>query len=155
MNQVYPKALATIEKTTANAAGIRVITVVNSEFEEKAVNTAIAYQDAFNEGNVKKTDSFLNFPHARVGADGKLVIAEKPGDTLPPDFFDRFRKVYGWNHSCWDSRTVIQSNDDKVHLMVTFSRYRLDGSKIGTFPSIWVITNQGEHWGIKMRSSYA
>ena len=155
MNQVYPKAIATIEQNTPDAPGIRVITMVNSEAEEHAVNTAVAYQDAFNEGDVKKTDSFLNFPHARVGADGKLVIAAKPGETLPTDFFERFRKVYGWNHSCWDSRTVIQSNADKVHLMVTFSRYRTDGSKIGTFPSIWVITNQVGHWGIKMRSSYA
>jgi hypothetical protein len=155
VNQVYPKAIATIEKTTEKAIGYRVITIVNSEPEENAVNTAIAYQDAFNEGDVKKTDSFLNFPHARVGADGKLVVAEKIGDTLPPEFFERFRKVYGWNHSCWDSRTVIQSNDIKVHLMVTFSRYRTDGTKIGTFPSIWIITDQDGHWGIKMRSSYA
>jgi len=155
MGEVYPKAIATIEKITPEAAGVRVITIVNSEAEEAAVNTAIAYQDAFNEADAKKTDSFLNFPHARVGANLQLVVAEKPGDTLQPDFFERFRTVYGWNHSCWDSRTVLQSNDKKVHLMVTFSRYRRDGTKIGTFPSMWVITKQDGHWGIKMRSSYA
>jgi len=155
MAEVYPKGIACIEKITPDAAGVRVITIVNSDAEENAVNTAINYHDAFNEGDVTKTNLFLNFPHARVGADGKLVIAEKPRDMLPADFFTRFRTEYGWNHTCCDSRTVIQSNESKVHLMVTFSRYRKDGSKIGTFPSLWVITKQDGHWGIKMRSSHA
>ena len=155
MEQHYPKAISTIEKITSESEGYRVITVINSEAEENATNTAIAYQDAFNEASVIKTDSFLNFPHARVGADGRLVVAAKPGDTLPANFFTFFRDSYGWNHSCWDSRTVLQSSDKKVHLMVIFYRYRKDGTRIGTFPSIWVITKQDGHWGIKMRSSYA
>ncbi len=50
---------------------------------------------------------------------------------------------------------VIKSIENKVHLQVAFSRYRVDGSKIGTFPSIWVMTKQDNHWGIKMRSSFA
>ncbi|MDD5190876.1 MAG: hypothetical protein PHE50_07530 [Dehalococcoidales bacterium] len=155
MNRVYPLAVNTIEQITPEAAGYRVTSIVNSEAEENAMNTAIAYQAAFNEADLPLTDSFLNFPHARVGANGQLVIAAKAGDTLPPDFFKSFREVYGWNHSCWDARAVLQSSETKVHLMVTFSRYRKDGSKIGTFPSIWVITKQDGHWGIKMRSSYA
>ncbi len=155
MSNIYPKAIETIEKITPQSPGTRIISIVNSEAEESAMLTAIAYQEAFNEADVVKTDTFLNFPHARVGANGKLVVADQPGSTLAPDFFVKFRSVYGWDHSCWDSRTVIQSSETKVHLMVVFSRYRKDGSKIGTFPSIWVVTQQDGHWGIKMRSSYA
>jgi hypothetical protein len=151
----YPKQIITTEKITSTSEGYQVATAVNSESEEKAVRAAIGYMDAFNEADVTKTDGFINFPHARVGEDGVLVVSEKAGTLSPPSFFTNFSQRYGWNHSCWDSRTVIQSIENKVHLMVTFSRYRADGSKIGTFPSIWVLTRQNDHWGIKMRSSFA
>lgn len=151
----YPKQVTTTEKITDASEGYQVVTVVNNESEEKAVKTAIAYMDAFNEANVTKTRSFINFPHARVGANGTLVVSEQAENLTPPNFFINFRQRYGWNHSCWDSRAVIQSSENKVHLMVIFSRYRVDGSKIGTYPSIWIITRQDNHWGIKMRSSFA
>jgi hypothetical protein len=34
-------------------------------------------------------------------------------------------------------------------------RYRKDGSVIGGFDSIYVITCENGHWGVKARSSYA
>lgn len=151
----YPKQAATIEKITQKSEGYQVITIVNNESEEKAVKAAIDYMDAFNAADINKTNSFINFPHARVGAIGVLAVSEKAENLIPPTFFNDFRLRYGWNHTCWDSRVVIQSIESKVHLMVTFSRYRVDGSKIGTFPSIWVMTRQDNHWGIKMRSSFA
>jgi len=151
----YPKQVVTIEKITKKSEGYQVITIVNNEPEEKAVKAAIAYMDAFNAADITKTNSCINFPHARVGANGVLVVSEKAENLTPPNFFNDFRQRYGWNHSCWDSRVVIQSIENKVHLMVTFSRYSVDSRKIGTFPSIWIITRQDDHWGIKMRSSFA
>jgi hypothetical protein len=151
----YPKQVITTERIPGASEGYQVNTTANNESEEKAVKAAIGYMDAFNEADVAKTDSFINFPHARVGENGVLVVSEKPGTLWSPNSFVDLRQRYGWNHSCWDSRTVIQSIENKVHLMVTFSRYRSDSSKIGTFPSIWVMTRQDNHWGIKMRSSFA
>jgi len=151
----YPKEIITVEKVTEDSDEYRVVTVVNNEYEEKAVLAATAYMDAFNEGNVEKMSACINYPHARVGANGQLVVSENAESQTPPNFFEQFRKGYGWNHSCWDAREVIQSIENKVHLMVTFSRYRADGSRIGTFPSIWVMTRQDNHWGIKIRSSFA
>ena len=151
----YPREIVTTEKATEDAEGKQVVTVVNNEYEEKAVEAAMAYMDAFNEGDVVKTGTCINYPHARVGANGKLRVSENAGAAMPPDFFEEFRKRDEWNHSCWDSREVIQSIETKVHLMVKFSRYRTDGTRIGTFPSIWVMTKQDNHWGIKMRSSFA
>ena len=155
LNAPYPKEIATTEKITEDSEAKQVVTVVNNEYEEKAVEAAIAYMDAFNEGDVEKMSACINYPHARVGVSGELVVSENAASQIPPSFFGDFRTRYGWNHSCWDSREVIQSIENKVHLMVTFSRYRIDGSKIGTFPSIWVMTKQDNHWGIKMRSSFA
>jgi hypothetical protein len=154
-NNQYPKELITIEKITGDSLETtKVLTVVNNEFEEKAVETAISFMNSFNDQDNSGCSDACNFPHARVGKGGKLIVTEKP--PIPNEnFFEWFINEYGWNHSCWDYRRVIQSDPNKVHLQIQFSRYRADGSKIGVFPSLWIITNQEGHWGIKMRSSFA
>jgi hypothetical protein len=150
----YPKQVITTERITGASEGYQVTTTVNNEPEEKAVRAAIGYMDAFNEADSAKTDSFINFPHGLVSANGILTVSEKAGTSSSPNLFIDFRRRYGWNHTCWDSRTVVQSNENKVHLVVTYSRYRADGSKIGTFPSIWIMTRQDNHWGFKLRSNF-
>jgi len=154
-NNSYPKDIVSIEKPTEQADGKPLVTVVANQSEEKAVLAAIAYQDVWNAADPDATRKCLNYPHARVGAGGTLVVSETPGDIWPGNFFEMFRQRTGWNHSCWESREVIQSSETKVHLKIAFSRYRADGSIIGTYPSIWVMTEQDGHWGIKMRSSFA
>jgi len=152
----YPKEIVTLETITKDSKDIeKVITTVSNEYEEKAVNTAIAYMSAFNDRDASKCDDSLNFPHIRLGMENQEVRINKNPPQTPPNFFEWFVNEYGWNHSCWDYRDVIQSNPKKVHLAIQFSRYRADGSKIGEFPSLWVMTNQNGHWGIKMRSSFA
>ena len=151
----YPKEIVAIEKPTEKSDSKQVITVVANQSEEKAVLAAMAFMDAFNAADTKAASGCLNYPHARVGAGSNLVISETADDQMSGNFFDIFRERTGWNHSCWDLREVIQSSETKVHLKVTFSRYRADGSLIGTYPSIWVMTEQDGHWGIKMRSSFA
>jgi hypothetical protein len=42
-----------------------------------------------------------------------------------------------------------------VHLKVAFSRWRADGSLIGRFETIYIVTLQDGHWGIQARSSFA
>ncbi len=153
-NQKYPKEIITYEKTTEDSEKTNVITIVKNAYEENAVNTAIAYMNAFNKCDDLGCDEALNFPHVRVGMKGNLTLIEKP-PQFPPKFFERFNKATGWKHSCWDFRRVVQSSPDKVHLVIQFSRYRFDGMKIGEYPSFWVITKQKGHWGIKMRSSFA
>ncbi|MBY8985752.1 MAG: hypothetical protein KGD65_11825 [Candidatus Lokiarchaeota archaeon] len=157
MNNVeYPKEIITLERITKDSKDFeKVITSVSNEYEEKAVNVAIAYMDAFNNRDASKCDESLNFPHVRLGMENQEVrITAHPPQT-PPNFFEWFVNVYKWNHSCWDYRKVIQSSPSKIHIAIQFSRYRADSTKIGEFPSLWVITNQDGHWGIKMRSSFA
>ena len=55
----------------------------------------------------------------------------------------------------WDYKKVIHSSEKKVHLDVQFSRYREDGTLIGSFKALWVVTNQDGHWGVQARSSFA
>ena len=155
-NIKYPKEIFTLERITEESKEVKkVVTTISNEYEEKTVNAAISYMDAFNNRDSSKCDDSLNFPHVRLGMQNQEVLITENPPQMPPNFFEWFVNEYGWNHSCWDYRDVIQSSPTKVHLAIQFSRYRLDSSKIGEFPSIWVITNQEGHWGIKMRSSFA
>ncbi len=151
----YPKEIITTEKVTQDSIETtKVVTIIKNISEEKAVNAAISFMNSFNNQDSEGCSNACNFPHARIGKGGKLLITEKSPIQVD-NFFTWFTRDYGWNHSCWDYRQVIQSDLNKVHLQIQFSRYRTDGSKIGIFPSIWIITNQEGHWGIKMRSSFA
>jgi hypothetical protein len=51
--------------------------------------------------------------------------------------------------SRWDERTPIHVGSDKVHLKVKFSRFRTDGSLLGQFETIYIVTRQDGHWGIQ------
>ena len=50
---------------------------------------------------------------------------------------------------------MINATDDKVHLAVQFSRWRADGSLIGRYKSLWIVTLVDGKWGIQARSSFA
>ena len=43
----------------------------------------------------------------------------------------------------------------KVHLDTHFARFRKDGSVLGGFDSIYIVTKLDGKWGIQGRSSYA
>ena len=54
-----------------------------------------------------------------------------------------------------DSRTVVQANTDKVHVVVIFSRYNADDEQISQFDSLYIIARVDGRWGIRSRSSFA
>ena len=95
----YPKEIITIEKITDDSTEeTEVKTLINNEYEENATKVAISFQDRWNHHDLEGMERALNFPHARVGADGKLLITEDP-PILPKRFFKWFIKTTGWNHS--------------------------------------------------------
>jgi hypothetical protein len=110
------------------------------------------YMAALNRGDEAGVNAACNFPHVRL-AGGKVVVWPKHGDYKLEDF--RARAGDGWHHSKWDERTAIHVGKNKVHLKVTFSRWRKDGSLLGTFETIYIVTRQDGHWGIQARSSFA
>lgn len=110
------------------------------------------YMAALNRGDEAGVNAACNFPHVRL-AGGKVVVWPKHGDYKLEDF--RARAGDGWHHSKWDERTAIHVGKNKVHLKVKFSRWRKDGSLLGTFETIYIVTRQDGHWGIQARSSFA
>ena len=123
---------------------------------QSAIAAALACLDdfmaAFNARDLKAWEATFNFPSVRL-ASGKTAIIDKPG-WHPPDTFTR-GALKDWHHSAWDRRDVIHAGPDKVHFDTRFTRYRADGSVIGHFDSIYIVTLQDGHWGVKLRSSFA
>ena len=110
-----------------------------------------AFMTAFNARDVESFDATFNFPSVRL-ASNRLVVIE-PGDHKP-EMFTR-GALAEWHHSAWERRNIIHAGADKVHIDTRFTRYRADGSVIGGFDSIYVVTCENGHWGIKARSSFA
>ena len=118
-----------------------------------ALEAVNAYMRAFNARDRSGTDAALHFPHVRL-ASGTVRVLEAPG-FQPPDFFERFSDATGWACSRWDYRRAIQTSANKVHFAVQFTRYRADGSVIGRYPSMWIVTLREGRWGVQARSSFA
>ena len=110
-----------------------------------------AFMSAFNARDVTAFEATFNFPSIRI-ASGKVALIE-PG-YHKPEMFDR-GPLAEWDHSAWERRRVIHAGPDKVHVDTRFSRYRKDGSLIGGFDSVYVVTLVDGHWGVQARSSFA
>jgi hypothetical protein len=123
-----------------------------SEPLQAALGVLDAYIDGLNRGDEAAVNAACNFPHVRL-AGGKVVVWQNHGDYRLDDFVARAGD--GWARSQWDERTPIHVGRDKVHLKVAFSRFRGDGSSLGRFETIYIVTLQDGHWGIQARSSFA
>lgn len=104
--------------------------------------------------NARDTDAIraaFNFPHFRIGAQGKLARFETPEDY---DFshFLRTTEADRWHHTRWDSTEVVFATEGKAHVAVNFTRYRADDSVIGRYFSLYVVTCREGHWGIQVGS---
>jgi hypothetical protein len=110
-----------------------------------------AFMKAFNARDIPAYEATFNFPHVRF-ASGKVTIIN-PGFHKPEMFTSG--ALTDWDHSAWQRRDVIHAGADKVHIDTRFTRFRTDGSVIGGFDSIYIVTKLDGRWGIQGRSSYA
>ena len=106
---------------------------------------------ALNAGDEPALLATLHFPHYRL-AGGKMRVWDQPGAYLG-DFLARAGA--DWHHSEWDFRKVIAAGPAKVHLDVQFTRYRADNSVIGSFRSLWIVTDDCGRWAVAARSRFA
>ena len=109
------------------------------------------FMAAFNARDLKAFEATFNFPSVRLASNTLAVIE---AGYHKPEMFSR-GALKEWDHSAWERRRVIHAGPDKVHFDTRFTRYRADGSIIGGFDSIYVVTCENGHWGVKARSSYA
>ena len=109
------------------------------------------FMAAFNARDIDAWQKTFNFPSVRLASNTLTIIDT---DYHKPDMFTR-GALAEWDHSAWERRAVIHAGEDKVHIDTRFTRYAKDGSVIGGFDSIYVITKENGHWGVKARSSFA
>jgi hypothetical protein len=94
----------------------------------------------------------FHFPHYRL-ASGGMTVLERPGQQT----VEQIRNALGpgWDHSAWSRVRIIHASSDKVHVDTLFTRYRKDGSVIGGFESLYIVTKEQGRWGVTLRSSMA
>jgi hypothetical protein len=121
-----------------------------------AVNAAMAVLDRFmaalNARDEAALTATMHFPHHRL-AGGRFTVWERPADYTMAGFLGRAGE--GWARSAWDFRRVVAAGAGKVHLDVQFAGYRADGSVIGRFRSLWIVSRLAGVWGVQARSSFA
>ncbi len=123
----------------------------NAQSEAAAMAVLDAFMAAFNGRDMEAFAKTFNFPSIRLASNTLRII--EPGDLTLDTF--KHASLADWDHSAWERREIIHSGEDKVHVDTRFTRYRKDGSVIGGFDSIYVITREDGHWGVKARSSFA
>jgi hypothetical protein len=109
------------------------------------------FMAAFNARDIAAWQKTFNFPSVRLASNTLAIIDET---YHQPKMFAR-GALSEWDRSAWERRDVIHAGPDKVHVDTRFTRYRKDGSVIASFDSIYVITCENGHWGVKARSSFA
>ena len=107
---------------------------------------------ALNAYDAAAMDRCMHFPHPRL-AEGKVVVYDGQG-TNPMDLFERLKKSDNWSHSRWEKRELVQFSAAKAHVALSYTRFRADGSVIGVYESLYILTEVGGRWGIQARSSF-
>ena len=110
------------------------------------------FMAALNAYDAAGMDACMHFPHVRM-AESAVVVYDAPGNN-PMDLFDRLKAQDNWHHSAWEERALIQFNAVKAHWLLSYTRYREDGSVIGVYDSLYTLTKLDGRWGIQARSSF-
>jgi Domain of unknown function (DUF4440) len=124
--------------------------------DEKAAALAVMdrFMTAFNARDVEAWADTLLYPHVRL-AGGTVAVYPDRAAFIAAMRLDKLIATEGWDRSTWDSREIVQSSADKVHIATVFSRYRADGSRYATYQSLYVVEQVDGRWGIRARSSFA
>ncbi len=97
---------------------------------------------------------WFHFPHVRFHS-GQVTVIARAEDYTTNLVWGRTGESAGWGRSAWDSVEVIDAGPEKVHFRVRFIRYGLDGTAIGSYRSLYIVTLKDGRWGIQGRSSWA
>lgn len=123
-----------------------------AHIEAACIQVLDDFMEALNAHDAAAMDRTMHFPHYRF-AGGSTTVYEAPGSN-PMDLFARLQAQDDWSHSRWETRELVQFNDSKAHVALSYTRFRKDGSVIGVYESLYVLTRIGGQWGIAARSSF-
>lgn len=125
-----------------------------------AANTAAAvavvkeYLEAFNARDEDRWAATLNFPHVRL-ADAAVTTWQDAAEYTAAFDFETFAARLDWDHTDWDQIDAIQVADKAVNIALTATRYAPHGTALHSFDTLYLVTLENGHWGIRARSSFA
>ncbi|GGC69600.1 hypothetical protein [Undibacterium terreum] len=122
------------------------------QIHSACMETLDKFMAALNAYDAAAMDATMHFPHLRF-AGGKMKIYETAGSN-PMDLFNKLRLEDNWKYSRWEQRELIQFNENKAHYALSYTRYRADGSVIGVYESLYIMTRADGDWRIQARSSF-
>jgi len=134
-----------------SGAGTRPV-ILSPDIESEVMRLLDDYMNAWNRKDLAAWERTFHFPHYRL-ASGKMNVLDRAGLQDAARVWTSAGS--DWHHSRWDRRRIIHSSADKVHVDTKFTRCRADGSVIGSYESLYIVTKEDGRWGVKMRSSYA
>ena len=123
-----------------------------ADIETACIAVLDRFMDALNAYDADGMDACMHFPHIRM-AENRVTVYDAPGNN-PMDLFDRLKREDGWRRSAWDERRLAQWNEEKAHFALSYTRYREDGSVIGKYESLYILTLKDGSWGVQARSSF-
>ncbi len=136
------------------AAGPPVPEAERTKNEAAALKAVRDYMDALNSRDRKACAATLNYPHVRI-ASGSLRVWETAKEYAGWMDFDQFIRETSWHHSNLDSMRAIQTSTKGIILALVYTRYDAKSKKIATYETLYFVTKQDGHWGVRARSSFA
>jgi|TARA_B100000315_G_scaffold254215_3_gene294784 hypothetical protein len=111
------------------------------------------FMRTFNGRDMGAWAATLNYPHVRF-ASGGVTVWQDAEEFAKGRAFEYLASI-GWDHSHWLSRDVTLASAGKVHISTVFQRFDSSNQPIGTYQSLYIVTNVDGHWGTQARSSLA
>lgn len=110
--------------------------------------------EAFNAQDTEAIRTrWFHFPHVRFHS-GKVTVMERP-EHYHNLVWRSSGQARDWARSAWDYAEVIDAGTEKVHFRTRFTRFRPDGTPIGSYRSFYIVTLKDGRWAIQGRSSWA
>lgn len=120
--------------------------------EAAALRPIEDYIAALNRNDTDGVRAAFHFPHVLFSR-GR-VIHYPTADSFSLADFQSSVSADKWARSSLDGHRVVLAGPDKVHFDVLFTRWRDDGSTIGTHHSLYIVSRVDGRWGLQSRSSY-
>lgn len=111
----------------------------------------VSMVEAYNARDMSRLRTLCNYPLVRLD---RLEWSEyADASELSPDFSELESRTR-WNRSSVRYLDVrIPQSDDKCVVTLTVARYDADGKELEPEDSVYLVTRDGDHWGIQASST--
>ncbi|MEC7837610.1 MAG: hypothetical protein VX523_02660 [Chloroflexota bacterium] len=124
-------------------------------YEKEAIDAALNWNEqGFNKRDKKITIQGLHFPHIRLWQNKFSVFRDEKEFLEGYDIQTKKLKKEGWDHTVTLDIKAVQSEKEKVHLLLHQSRRNKNGEEYHNFQTLWILTKIEGRWGIQFRSSF-